>query len=300
MLRESIYDIKTVLLALFVCVMPICLFADDEQHKFYWMEVGLQGGAAYYVGELAGHVFLSTREAYGAQARVKITPRWAVQFKGQCQRVSNNIKFGEIDEFKHLSGVKDFTGNYSQSVWHFDVVGEYNFFELGLDEYNIHMRSITPYMFMGFGAGLLGAQRKKNNFTMYVPLGVGVKWKFAERWQLQLAWQHNVYVWNGDGFEGDLSRVWNKEGACVWDRKVERDAVYGSKKLGGVPPGMNIPDILLVANLKEMREYPNTLDNSYKMNGSNIMNNDLTSTLTLGIVFEFTPQKKPCVLCGDN
>ena len=76
--------------------------------------------------------------------------------------------------------------------------------------------------------------------------------------------------------------------------------MYGSKKLGGVPPRMNIPDILLVANLKEMREYPNTLDNSYKMNGSNIMNNDLTSTLTLGIVFEFTPQKKPCVLCGDN
>lgn len=299
MLRESVSDIKIVLLVLLICTIPVCVFADEDQYKFYWMEVGLQGGAAYYAGELAEHVFVSTRETYGAQARVKITPRWAVQLKGQYQRVSNTVQFDELDEFKQIEGLKGFKGNYSLPVWHVDMVGEYNFFELGLDEYNIHMRSITPYMFVGVGVSFLDGYSKKNHFAFYVPLGVGVKWKFAERWQLQLAWQHNVYMWNGDGFEGDLYRVWNKDGACVWDRKVERDAVRGSKILGWVPSGMNIPDIALVAHLGEMQGYPKTLDNSYKMNGSNIMNNDVTSTLTIGVVFEFTPQKKLCVLCED-
>lgn len=298
MLRESVSDIKIVLLVLLICTIPVCVYADEDQYKFYWMEVGLQGGAAYYAGELAEHVFVSTRETYGAQARVKITPRWAVQLKGQYQRVSNTVQFDELDEFKQIEGLKGLRGNYSLPVWHFDVVGEYNFFELGLDEYNIHMRSITPYMFVGVGVSFLDGYSKKNHFAFYVPLGVGVKWKFAERWQLQLAWQHNVYMWNGDGFEGDLYRVWNKDGACVWDRKVERDAVRGSKILGGVPSGM-IPDIALVAHLGEMQDYPKMLDNSYKMNGSNIMNNDVTSTLTIGVVFEFTPQKKLCVLCED-
>ena len=35
----------------------------------------------------------------------------------------------------------------------------------------------------------------------------------------------------------------------------------------------------------------------YGMNGSNIMNNDVTSTLTVGVVFEFGREQKPCVMC---
>lgn len=297
MLRESVSDIKIVLLVLLICTIPVCVFADEDQYKFYWMEVGLQGGAAYYAGELAEHVFVSTRETYGAQARVKITPRWAVQLKGQYQRVSNTVQFDELDEFKHIEDLKGLRGNYSLPVWHFDVVGEYNFFELGLDEYNIHMRSITPYMFVGVGASLL-CRESKNDFAVYLPLGVGVKWKFAERWQLQLTWQHNVYMYNGDGFEGDLYRVWNEEGACVWDRKVEQNDIY-KKSIGAYPKGIEIREKSPVTNLNEIQDYPKMLDNSYKMNGSNIMNNDVTSTLTIGVVFEFTPQKKLCVLCED-
>ena len=83
-------------------------------------------------------------------------------------------------------------------------------------------------------------------FAVYLPVGIGLKWKFAERWQLQLAWQHNLYVWNGDGLEG-------------------------------------------------IDEF----NNKHEMNGSNIMNNDVTSTLTAGVVFEFGRSKKVCLLCDD-
>jgi hypothetical protein len=196
------------------------------------MEVGVQGGASYYVGELASHVFMSVGETYGAQLRYKIDPRWAIQLKGQRQRVIN----------------KEY--NVDNSMWHVDVVGEYNFFQLGLDEYNIHMRSLTPYMFLGVGATVYEDSLIMKDFfkcvAVYLPVGIGLKWKIAERWQLQLAWQHNVYLWNGDGLEGSE--------AC---------------------------------------------DNLHEMNGINIMNNDVTSTLTVGVVFEFGHKERTCLLCDD-
>lgn len=40
------------------------------------------------------------------------------------------------------------------------------------------------------------------------------------------------------------------------------------------------------------------LDNTHELNGSNILENDMTGHLTLGIVFDFAKTKKPCVKCG--
>lgn len=225
---------------------PACALAADEMPRFYFMDAGVQGGAAYYVGELAPHVFMSTAETYGAQVRVKVNPRWAFQVKGQHQRVVNMID--EDNEYGLQSG------SSSYPMWHVDLVGEYNFFELGLDEYNIHMRSITPYMFAGVGLTIHDLKAKEKSKSVYIPVGLGVKWKFAKRWQLQLSWQHNLYVWNGDGLEGVLDT--------------------------------NRPDLF---------------NNSYAMNGANVMNNDVTSTLTVGLVFEFGRAVNKCVSCEyDN
>ena len=65
--------------------------AEEKASRFYFMEVGAQGGMSYYVGELAHHAFVSSAECFGAQARLKINPRWAVQIKGQRQRVINTL-----------------------------------------------------------------------------------------------------------------------------------------------------------------------------------------------------------------
>ena len=42
------------------------------------------------------------------------------------------------------------------------------------------------------------------------------------------------------------------------------------------------------------------LDNMHKLNGSNIMNLDLTGQLTVGIVFEFAKAKKICLICNSD
>ena len=83
--------------------------------------------------------------------------------------------------------------------------------------------------------------------NVYIPVGIGVKWMFAERWQLHAAWQHQVYVTSqGDGIEG-------------------------------------LP----------------ALNNTHNLNGTNFMNFDMTSTLTVAIVFEFWKKGDVCMHCDD-
>ena len=44
---------------------------------------------------------------------------------------------------------------------------------------------------------------------------------------------------------------------------------------------------------------PSILNNSNDMNGFNILNNDLTSSLTIGVVFEFGTREKMCYFCEE-
>ena len=146
-------------------------FADN---RMYHCEIGVQGGIGYYVGESAPHVFQSVSGAYGAQFRYKFDQRWALQAKIQHQRACGN------------------------PLWALDANAEYNFFRFGSQSHDYRVKQITPYISIGIGVGAYNDWK----VGVYLPVGVGLKWKFADRWQLQAAWQHNVYVYNGDGLEG--------------------------------------------------------------------------------------------------
>ncbi|MBR2166915.1 MAG: hypothetical protein IJ920_01045 [Paludibacteraceae bacterium] len=215
-----------VVLCSFLGLTPIV----SAQTRMYKWELGLQGGCGYYVGDAAPHIFTNVREVYGGHVRYKFDKRWSLQLKGLHQVIRGTVP-------------EDPAFVWSNKLINLDVVGEFNFFRLGLQEYDSRVKPITPYIFLGVGVGLYGMNY--GTAAAYLPLGIGLKWKFAQRWQLQLAWQHNVY------FADNLELV-------------------------------------------------ESLGNTYKLNGSNFLNNDLTGQLMLGIVFEFGKEKKICKWCLDQ
>lgn len=191
-------------------------------------------------------------ETFGGQFRYKFDQRWALQVKAQRQRIA----------FREQGTEGSLCYN---PMWHADVVGEFNFFRFGERGYDMRVKPVTPYIFIGVGVSvynehasiggdnvypLLIGNGNKPKVGMYLPVGIGMKWKFADHWQLQVAWQHQIYF------------VDNIEGLPMFDGRQTPNA-------GG----------------------------RYGMNGTNILNNDLTSTLTLGIVFEFAKGKKICNHC---
>ncbi len=207
----------------------------------YLCELGLQAGCGYYAGDATPHIFMDVREAYGLHFRYKFTQRWAVQVKGLTQRITGYDYT--------MQNVKQDTKWENQLV-NIDVMAEFNFFRFGTsNEFNRNIRPYTPYIFLGVGTAIYGADaHNKPNFShvaCYIPLGVGFKWKFSKVCGLNLAWQHNIYM--ADNLESRKS-----------------------------------------------------LDNRHNLNGSNIMNCDITGQLTLGLVFEFGRAATPCRICNAD
>lgn len=108
-------------------LLVLCSVACMADNRMYRHELGVQAGAGYYVGELAPHIFQSTREVYGVQFRYKFDQRWALQTKLQRQRVVNKI---EVNQELGITS----SGLCQNPMWHWDVTAEYNFFVLVIED----------------------------------------------------------------------------------------------------------------------------------------------------------------------
>ncbi len=233
--------------------------------KEYSLDAGLQAGVGYYLGDANKIPFVEAREVFGAQIRYKFNQRWAVQCKVQRQTLSF------LYASKPAEGLMlPETSKYANPMWNVDAVADFNFFRFGPMSFDTRVKRFSPYVFLGVGMtvdnkAVKPAKNnmdfptldfKKMNISVYIPVGLGVKWRFAERWQVQLAWQHNIYLL--DNVEGYLH---------------------------GVDYGIDDKE----DNVHDLKN--GVLNNSRDMNGSNIFNNDVTSSLTIGVVYEFGSHK---------
>ena len=160
------------------------------QGQPYLCEIGLQGGCGYYVGDAAQHIFMHPREAYGVHFRYKFTKRWAIQAKVSGQRITG---------YDYTMDGRKLDTRWQNQLINVDVMAEFNFFRFGeANRYDKRIKPYTPYIFLGIGAGVYGANGENkpifNHAMAYIPLGVGFKWKFHDCVGLNVAWQHNIYM----------------------------------------------------------------------------------------------------------
>ncbi len=168
---------------LIIGLLSAPLACADERD--YLCEIGLQGGLGYYIGDATQHSFQDIEAAYGAQFRYKFDKRWALQVKGQGQKIT--FPFEGVAANNQLINA--------------DVVGEFNFFRFGPKQYDKRVKQITPYIFLGVGASIYTGEGDKIKAAAYLPFGLGMKWKMSDRWGLHLAWQQNLY------FADDLENI---------------------------------------------------------------------------------------------
>ena len=160
------------------------------QGQPYLCEIGLQGGCGYYVGDAAQHIFMHPREAYGVHFRYKFTKRWAIQAKVSGQRITG---------YDYTMDGRKLDTKWQNQLINVDVMAEFNFFRFGeANRYDKRIKPYTPYIFLGIGAGVYGANGENkpifNHAMAYIPLGIGFKWKFHDCVGLNIAWQHNIYM----------------------------------------------------------------------------------------------------------
>ena len=116
----------------------------------------------------------------------------------------------------------------------FDVTAEFNFFEYGNDWEVGRIKPYTPYIFLGVGCGVYNFDPSTWDHSklgipasVYVPFGIGFKWKFAPRWGMNIAWQHNLYF--KDNLEGkkDLNNTHELNGSNILENDLTGQFTLG-------------------------------------------------------------------------
>lgn len=203
-IKRAIY-ILTIILAL-----PSALQAQEEPE--YRMEIGGGIGMMTYIGDFNSGLFASGSTSTAGSIILKrvINPYMGVKFNvtyGKLKGSSSNID----DYFPDISSAGPQEGGtahyeFSNTLVDIGATYEYNFWPYGTGRDYRGAKRVTPFIFIGLGATYCKGDNgwidyassdnldkfpydKGNSvFTLNMPLGVGVKYKVADRLNLSLDW----------------------------------------------------------------------------------------------------------------
>ena len=215
---------KIKLIRLFVLIVWTTISVNTFAQDNYRAEIGVSGGGSYYLGDANSKLFNNMNFTYGAFLRYRIDPRFAVK--------------AEFTRITKLVGPNNSFVNDTINVG--DICLEFNFFDLENNPFNRHSRIFSPFIFVGAGM-MTDLYINQKHPEPFIPFGVGMKVKLAERWNFIAQWSNRL--------------------------------------------------LLFSDNMENNPKY----DNPKGLNGSNIFNNDLLSTITVGISFDFWEKRCNCL-----
>ena len=173
-------------------IVALPLWLSAQEVTTFMFDGGIQGGYSYIIGDSGFDSYVVA----GIHVRYKFDQRWSLRAQVQ----------------QHVYPAKSEWGNI-------DISAEYNFFRYGIDEYDLRVRAVSPFIAIGVGITSTLKELKTDPVSglkrVYVPIGIGVKWKFADKWQLQATWQHQVYLTRDDldkmGWDGAITNIMNND-----------------------------------------------------------------------------------------
>ena len=207
LLRSFLSSFATVLLAL---ALPCVVSAQDR------LEVGLLGGAAYYLGELNPHSqFKNAGPSAGILARYIFTDRIASRATFAYNRISGHYSSSSSDVYAVANVSQDMVpasslsdgqtmqvgpadASFSNDVFNLDLLAEVNF--LSFDHmFRKEQTRFTPYLALGLGCTSYKRyddnDDKKRVFVLSLPFGAGVKFKASKFMRVGLEWTfHKLFV----------------------------------------------------------------------------------------------------------
>ena len=191
--NNTFFGFVTGLIAGFVFILPNITSAQT-------LEVGISGGASYYIGDLNPALpYNQSQLAYGALARYNIDNRWSVKFAYTRGKIQG-------DDLK-TNAVANRELNFKTKINDFSLVAEFNFWEYFTGSKRNYF---TPYIFGGVGfftfkpynfsgvdlkaSGTEGqnvgfdGRTPYNLWSISIPFGFGFKYSLSNRLALGLEW----------------------------------------------------------------------------------------------------------------
>ena len=164
-----------------MALAPVVALAQDDPE--YRAEIGAGLGLAAYQGDLSGSITKNMQPVFSLMARYRSNPRMAWAFSLGLGKIK-----GQADGTK--SWYPEYQGkdmDFNNSIVDATLKFEYNFWPYGTGREYRGAVPLTPYITGGLG--FTNSSTKAGGvFTMGIPMGLGIKYKLADRLNLTVEW----------------------------------------------------------------------------------------------------------------
>ncbi|MDE6867436.1 MAG: porin family protein, partial [Muribaculaceae bacterium] len=162
------------MLIFFLTLISLGVSAQED----YRFDIGGGIGMTGYLGD-ANTSNLWSRPGFDAELlfRYLPNPRWGIK---------TNFYVGTLSgDSSKMTNVFPDGNSYKFSTTFFELgeMAEFNFFNFGIGESYRKLKRITPYITAGLGVTCWSVEGKFGA-ALNIPIGVGVKYKLSERWDL--------------------------------------------------------------------------------------------------------------------
>ncbi len=164
----------SVALALLATFLPMKTMAQED----YRFDIGAGLGMTGYLGDAnTANLWSEPGWDFEALFRYIANPRWAFKtnfyagnLRGDSSKMTNVFPGGEPFSF-------------STTFYELGEMVEFNFFNYGMGETYRKLKRISPYIAAGIGMTVWSIDGK-TGAAFNIPLGVGLKYKLSQRWNI--------------------------------------------------------------------------------------------------------------------
>lgn len=180
---------KQLIACLALLIVSLTIGAQDTPE--YRLELGAGVGVATYQGDFNNGLLNNMNPLGGVVVKYKPNPRmaWAAnvgygRLKGDSKKADTWYPEITTSTVEFKTGIVDVNVRFEYNFWPFGTGREYH-----------GARRLTPFLAIGLGlvfasydADLEGVQDKGSSAAGQMPVGFGVKYKVADRWNLAAEW----------------------------------------------------------------------------------------------------------------
>lgn len=175
----------------FLLLFPAVLTAGAQEADTYRLEAGVGAGAMTLLSDANSKLFGSMQPMATAFLRLTPNPRHAFKIGISYGKTAGNID--GVDNFYPEQPVGTTATSRKKHQWEGTIADFYALYELhflpyGYQRSYLGLRRLVPYLHMGLGFAYSTAGKA---FSPTIPLGIGVKYKLAPRWNLGMEWKMN-------------------------------------------------------------------------------------------------------------
>ncbi|MCQ2344043.1 MAG: hypothetical protein MJ002_03855 [Paludibacteraceae bacterium] len=160
---------KVPFILIIMCMLTPCASAKGK-NNVYFCEFGLTGGCGFVLGDVNGTLFNYVQPVGGGFVKYKFNGHWEIKLSAEGGVLGVNPSAESKKEKNMIFGGAN-------------VVGEFNFFNFGVERWKEYRSWVTPTLLWG-----LGFIAFNGTAAATMPMGIGVKLKLSDRMNMGLYW----------------------------------------------------------------------------------------------------------------